>query len=781
MRKSPTQPRPRGRPRKDAALKEKTASPTAGVSFKAGNVAQLSHQKRPGAAPKSKGSEDSDDDHDFDEEQTLARRSKRYRAVDPTKHMPILRDSDDPVAVLGLLPGEIEEFNHILKGSLDTHDRSDSDGEDYRETGFVVTPRKTFQTPQKQSVAKSSDGDSLVTVLTPGVVVLREFSSGRKGAVMTKKKVNNFTLARDTQDISGTQQIITRAAGNDVLAQYYYGDYDIDETDDTELAKVNAKYIPVLRSDGLDKLTTALSASTLEAIIGSLERQLELSMQLSSDKSSCMSNLARNKSALETAEELVNSMEELCNNDVDMTKDNNCVKALLKKIQLSIDTTSSSSGASGAQSSAIHKCKTMDSTDSMAVDISAQSRSRGQKRKADSHIISVPSSHSLASLSVKYDDVKFGLSLRVPSPTCSDATDSSRFKVDTDRSIPAITRAQITTLVPFSSVSALLVRAIVAQYSNVKSSGDLVVTASLLSTVSDLAMEVYEYWASIRCSRKVSPLRCYHDYIMHNWSRNDLSLSEPLYPKDDDPERVSASFTMLQRLRRDLDRSRLIVDRIRRREKMKRDIFRMQLEAFESNQANSGESIKFELGPSIIGDDEEVLTTADSSKLVVALENFVPMSVYSPIRRGPKIAATGSPKRKREPKAEAEISADSNKNKEKTLVAAAATGPDEEYVFWKRLLLGVACYGLTQLDKVREEFGLDNRCTEMFLLEKFRTLVTYFKLGGHMDKMPPNAADYGQYLVPLPKGKTSKRILTLVDSFNEDEVSIMNLLTINNF
>ena len=97
-----------------------------------------------------------------------------------------------------------------------------------------------------------------------------------------------------------------------------------------------------------------------------------------------------------------------------------------------------------------------------------------------------------------------------------------------------------------------------------------------LRTVEEMIiLNIYEYWLEKRASRKVSLLRCYHNYIMENWQQQKVN-SIPSFPEDVKKEDLLETMKKMLRLRHDLDRSRLIIDRIRRREKIKRDIQRLQ-------------------------------------------------------------------------------------------------------------------------------------------------------------------------------------------------------------
>lgn len=105
----------------------------------------------------------------------------------------------------------------------------------------------------------------------------------------------------------------------------------------------------------------------------------------------------------------------------------------------------------------------------------------------------------------------------------------------------------------------------------------------------DLAMgeykRLYRYWLSKRAGRQVSLLRCYHHFIMDNWSRQPCW---PRLPEDDAPRQLREGYKRLLKLRYNLDRARLIADRVRKREKVKRDLLRVSGDAMDARWGGGG-------------------------------------------------------------------------------------------------------------------------------------------------------------------------------------------------
>lgn len=117
--------------------------------------------------------------------------------------------------------------------------------------------------------------------------------------------------------------------------------------------------------------------------------------------------------------------------------------------------------------------------------------------------------------------------------------------------------------------------------------------------------EIYGYWIEKRSRCTTSLVRCFHHYIMDQW-RPDDSVALPL-PADFSVSSMKTSYIHLQRMRKALDRARLITDRVRRRERLKRDVLR----ASSDDEEEDGDDDGNEEG----GDDE------DNSQLELGEDN----------------------------------------------------------------------------------------------------------------------------------------------------------------
>lgn len=89
-----------------------------------------------------------------------------------------------------------------------------------------------------------------------------------------------------------------------------------------------------------------------------------------------------------------------------------------------------------------------------------------------------------------------------------------------------------------------------------------------------IVQRVHAHWRSHAIGRHQSLLRAYHRFRMHLWT----STSKASLPIDYTASSLLEAYSHLQYHRRNLDRSRLIIDRLRRREKIKKDLLRTSMD-----------------------------------------------------------------------------------------------------------------------------------------------------------------------------------------------------------
>ena len=102
-------------------------------------------------------------------------------------------------------------------------------------------------------------------------------------------------------------------------------------------------------------------------------------------------------------------------------------------------------------------------------------------------------------------------------------------------------------------------------------------TSTKTSVTDSLLSKVYLHWLHKRAGRVESLLRCYHNFMMDEWHQEP---SMPPLPEDTDINQLREAHRQLHMLRHDLDQARLIMDRVRKREKLKKDLVRNAGEGF---------------------------------------------------------------------------------------------------------------------------------------------------------------------------------------------------------
>lgn len=118
--------------------------------------------------------------------------------------------------------------------------------------------------------------------------------------------------------------------------------------------------------------------------------------------------------------------------------------------------------------------------------------------------------------------------------------------------------------------------------------------------ISAVTRAAFDHWLRLRSQSKQSLLRAFHIFIMPLWSLPEKT-SRPSV-QDYDIHMLQQSYLQLQMIRKDLDRGRLIVDRVRRRERIKRDLLRTAGEfvtseiLFEDEEAQQQQQQQVQLG-----------------------------------------------------------------------------------------------------------------------------------------------------------------------------------------
>ena len=192
-----------------------------------------------------------------------------------------------------------------------------------------------------------------------------------------------------------------------------------------------------------------------------------------------------------------------------------------------------------------------------------------------------PAVHQLLALLLKDSDMgdggriprmggRVGLGIGTGSPRAAIARSSSTL----------FSREQLQFLVPEDRAVGLLAK-VYAAWPRVGSGATKMETHPAASPPSPgplLLSKVYMHWLHKRAGRVESLLRCYHNFMMDEWHQEP---SMPPLPEDTDINQLREAHRQLHMLRHDLDQARLIMDRVRRREKLKKELVRSAGESFE--------------------------------------------------------------------------------------------------------------------------------------------------------------------------------------------------------
>ena len=153
-----------------------------------------------------------------------------------------------------------------------------------------------------------------------------------------------------------------------------------------------------------------------------------------------------------------------------------------------------------------------------------------------------------------------------------DADKNVRFNPQADLSeLPIVTREELENELPVERACRLLAKIYRTLYALSDGQAKRSAHEDELQLRPALVL-IYEYWLQKRSSRRSSLLRCYHNFIMENWKHQEVL---PMLTEDQDADALLKAHGQLVKLRHDLDRARLIMDRVRRREKIKKELVRV--------------------------------------------------------------------------------------------------------------------------------------------------------------------------------------------------------------
>lgn len=207
------------------------------------------------------------------------------------------------------------------------------------------------------------------------------------------------------------------------------------------------------------------------------------------------------------------------------------------------------------------------------------------------------------------------------------------------------------------------------------------------------SLKVYNHWLDKRAGTKCSFIRVYHNFMMEHWKRQDII---PKIPEDANEAIWKSSRQQLLRVRADLDRARLIMDRVRRREKVKRELNIAAIDAFDGYITSSSSTGK-------VSRDLQV------TPLPFSIEHVDPDDPEI-AERDPGFRNSFTSLRTVEANFGSDILSASQ-------LSAHGWSPLED----KLLLLGVAAYGVGSWLKIRELFRLSK--SSVFMSQRFQRLT----------------------------------------------------------
>ena len=628
----------------------------------------------------------SDEDSEFDSENDMdggwghkssfARRSRRNKPLDPTKDLIVLRPSDDPVLRLGIGANEIGEFTVCME--------EQGGKDDFEEQGAQHDPHDPI-------IIEGAE------VHTPGVsLILNQFK--RDDGLSPKRNDRNK---------------LNVSIKNPSLA---YTDYEADSDDETFVSDLKKKYL--LTSSDMSSNRIKVSDDSLERanfscywfqkMFSILEREMELSksyLPLSFEEEDIRNDL----------EEFVESSEEVLEIAKNYLNDENNgsyidIQDYIEEFPPLKNTEQKRIGSENHLQSLIrgNSMLSMKSDDNPLKSEENTWNSNRTAAIASLAYLNLSSNDSLSSIhnfNCKREwTTHFGV---------------TRKSLETDPILfTYYTVDQLRKLVPEDRALSLLSELLNQAYSS-STQSPFVEKAQVCRTSAEtqkkaFLLAIYNFWVDKRSKRRISLLRCYHNFIMDNWHQQTDCI--PSLVEDEDAQSLENSHTKLLRLRRDLDRARLIMDRVRRREKVKKDLIRIAREGNISNVDN-----RFTLDTVNYDQLAEAQTNSGNSK----------GNLETPVRK------SGNTDRR-------------NVDNDSHWVV------DED----KLLLLGISNLGAGRWNEIRDEYCVERNSIQMN--QRFTILIQRRSSGN------------SKYLVDEPvvslRKQLNKKVLKQLDDFDEDKV-----------
>lgn len=710
------QPRKRGRPKGTFKAKPRVVSSTGlrelnNLGTDSKRFSGTSFMKRK-EVRSTRSSSCSDDNSDFDSDNDIdggwgnrnsyARRSRRNKPLDPSKDLIVLRPTDDPVGRLGIGANEIGEFTVCMEEQGEQDDYEEQSGQ---------------QDPHDPIIVEGAE------VHTPGVALIAN--------QMEKYKRDNGISPKRSESERNKLRISVKNPSAS------YAEYEADSDDEVFVGEVKKKFMlnsSIESSNNKSKLPDysveklSFSCYWFQKMISTLEREMEFSksyLPLSFEGEDIRNNL---EEFVETSEEALELANKYLNDEKDASFTD--IQEYIEEYPPLKNTEQKRIGSEN------HLQALIRGNSSMSIKNDDNPLKNEENSWSSNRTAAIA---SLAYLNLSSNDSLSSIKNFNCKREWTTHFGVTRKSLETDPILfTYYTVDQLKKLVPeeraISLLSELLNQAYASSNQSPFAEKAQVSRTSAESQKKAFLLQIYNYWVDKRSKRRISLLRCYHNFIMDNWHQQQDCI--PSLAEDQDTKSLENSHSKLLRLRRDLDRSRLIMDRVRRREKVKKDLIRI---AGESNVANNENKFTLDM---------------------VEYENLVEVHHLNLTSFGSNRSIVETPFKKHERRGASEGD------------SAGAWIMDED----KLLLLGVSKLGVGRWCDIRDEYGIQRNSAQMN--QRFTALVRRrtSKVNSKYKKVDDNdnddeaAADDDDDQSSGFRKQLNKKIVKLIDDFDEEKV-----------
>jgi hypothetical protein len=563
------------------------------------------------------------------------RRSHRGKNIDIHKRLVIIKSDTDVRSLFDLkTEAEYEEFQAVMEED-NTGEWSDDD-ESSSAHGAVGIGGRGETIPS--ILPLKGVGSEVMTPsvkLTPISVVLPpkgnvSSSTCQSSSLTTAKKIAKFENYSTSSSLSSSST--SSSIGIDLSSSCYstyssyfesYFDYDLSSDDILFLDNLKQRLLSSytfenypLQKEFLTVMNEIMNYRLMEMMIVRLEKELELSLSSYSQTKEVedqlillqqnLSEVNEWNSLIESFSESLNNEEEEDERDESEEKDEVNLSKLEKALELYRSSSSSNQrnylSSCPSESNFQQQCLPSPSpASSLSFSFQQIAPLSIQQNTSTSSSASSCSSSSSSSASGFINKEQFYRFLSLDQLMKAMLTLVNRFIVEKN----VFNRCLTINKVPFRQFIG----------------GDIEIDWNLLdskyySTIKLFCSELIDYWITIRCDHSCSSfLRAYHTFIMPLWKKCSEACSLPSIT-DYNKEALLSSHKQLQRIRENLNRTRLIIDRVRRREKIKKELIK----------CSNDHLVKNILQYSLSGEDDSASGTGSGSSDSL----FLPYSSSTP-------------------------------------------------------------------------------------------------------------------------------------------------------